>query len=402
MFFRLNELSRYCHVDNEKLQLIRQAFSEIAVLDTIENSYSDEYNYQVPEKKSIEKKLSAPTNSDSRKILLNAPEADSKYCPKCGLIFPKYETICPQCLVHLKSFSEEINVRDIEFKPEFTFKAKNEYDTFESIFDQENFLKVNNFKFTYGDFEDILFNIKKQAFSNFNDLIKRHNLDFDSLEILEKIIIFTKSFVKVDYKSSGSQLGYFEKDAVYIDDRQTKSLQITTLIHELAHFILKEILTFVLCSILDMSRNSLIESVVIFILSYSHFTQLIDEYSAHNVEGRFTIFGYQDYSSFRQIENSLEDEMSKDEIEITKMIGNTFANSIKEILESLLDWELREDIKNQFLNDVLDKPNYRELEMENCQILNQEGFIKAIWLILNEGFENASANTDMLVNITQN
>ena len=131
-------------------------------------------------------------------------------------------------------------------------------------------------------------------------------------------------------------------------------------------------------------------------MSYTPFTQLIDEYSAHNVEGRFTIFGFQDYSSYLQIEKSLNGEMSLDEIEITKSIGNTFAVNIKEILESFIDRDLREDIKDQFLSDVLDRPNYAALRMENCQILNDEGFVKAIKLILNDGFEVASANIDRM------
>jgi len=141
---------------------------------------------------------------------------------------------------------------------------------------------------------------------------------------------------------------------------------------------------------LDAENNEIIDKLVSFILSYSPFTQLIDEYSAHNVEGRFTMFGFQDYSSYIQIEESLDGEMSKEDIEVTKMIGNTFAVSIKEILESLIDKELREDIKEQFLKDVLDRPNYRALKMENCQLLNEDGVIKAIWLILNDGCEVAS------------
>ena len=136
-----------------------------------------------------------------------------------------------------------------------------------------------------------------------------------------------------------------------------------------------------------------------FILSYAHFTQLIDEYAAHNVEGRFTIFGFQDYSSFTQIEQSMDGEMTAEEIEITKSIGNTFALSIKEILESLIDRQMREEIKEQFLKDVMERPNYRALEMENCQILNDEGFIKAIWLILNDGCEVAASNIDKLLSI---
>ena len=152
----------------------------------------------------------------------------------------------------------------------------------------------------------------------------------------------------------------------------------------------------VLSIILNTQKTDAIEAFVCYVLANDSFNYLVDEYCAHNVEGRFTIFGYQDYSSFHQIEMSLKDEMSPEEIEITKMIGNTFANSIKEILESVIDRDLREEIKAQFLSEVLDRPNYRELEMENCQMLNEEGLVKSIWLILTEGCENASSSIDKL------
>ncbi len=58
----------------------------------------------------------------------------------------------------------------------------------------------------------------------------------------------------------------------------------------------------------------------------------------------------------------------------------------------MIDRDLRQDIKGQFMRDVLDRPNYAALRMENCQILNDDGFIKSIWLILNDGFEVAISN----------
>ena len=238
-----------------------------------------------------------------------------------------------------------------------------------------------------------------RIFRNFDGLVKENEIEFDELKILEKIILFVKSFVRVYYKSFGGQLGYFEKDTIFIDDRQTDSLQITTLIHELSHFLIQEIIIHVLCRILDATRNGFMEALAAFILSYIPFTRLIDEYSAHNVEGRFTIFGFQDYSSYLQIEQSLEGEMSKEEIEITKSIGNNFAVSIKDILEALIDKQLRKEIKDQFMVDVLDKPDYMALEMENCQILNDEGFIKAIWLMVNDGCQVAASNVENLESI---
>ena len=140
----------------------------------------------------------------------------------------------------------------------------------------------------------------------------------------------------------------------------------------------------------------MIEAISIFILSYSPFTKLIDEYAAHTVEGRFSLYGYQDYSSFLQIEKSLDGEMDESEIEITKSIGNTFAISIKDILESFIDDDLREDIKSQFEMETSQKPNYEMLRYENCSKLTDEGLIRSVWIILTDGFTQASLNIEKL------
>ena len=407
----INDLSRYSQYDTEKLDLIKEVLREYKPIDMVK-CYCREISFE--EDAILESSMDMDIDDDkvpmesrpgelrkeTKSVLKVIPFSEpKKYCPECGREYPKEEVVCPDCLVHLKKISDKIDVCDIKSEPKFIFNGQNSYESFEDLLNKRNLLKINEFDFTIDDYQTILHDIKFQAFLNFNKLVKENEIDFDELDILEKIILFAKSFVKVDYKSSGSQLGYFESDVISIDDRQTDSLQITTLIHELSHFLIQEILIHILCKLLDATRNSLTESLLTFILSYAHFTQLIDEYAAHNVEGRFTIFGFQDYSSFTQIEQSMDGEMTAEEIEITKSIGNTFAISIKEILESLIDREMREEIKEQFLKDVMERPNYRALEMENCQILNDEGFIKAIWLILNDGCEVAASNIDQLLSI---
>ena len=379
MLGKIKDLSQYSQKDLEKEKLISQVFDE----------FPEDIDYLTA--------LSCKNiDIDESKILKIEDEELTRFCPECGEKYPASDNVCFNCLVRLKDISDKMEVTDIDFNPSFTFNGDNNYDTYAGIFTRRNLQKLNNFDFTYDEYLKILHDIKVQAFKNFDEILKSNKIDFDSLEILDKVLLFAKSFVKIEFKSEGSQLGYFDGYTIFIDDRQSRSLQITTLIHELSHFLIQEILTFILCSILNTSKNEYIESVVIFILSYSSFIQLIDEYSAHNVEGRFTLFGFQDYSSFTQIEKSLDGEMSREEIELTKTIGNTFAISIKDIMESLIDKSLREDIKDQFLNDTLDKPDYNALQMENCQKLNDDGFIKAIRLILNEGFEVASLNIDKL------
>ena len=391
----INDLSAYNVVDGEKQKLIndvlyphiKRAFKSMKKLHVEDVKLSDK-NYDVVEDYCLEE--------DSIEIDL------SKYCPVCGRKYSKSENVCMDCLVHLKDISDKIDVRDIEFSPEFDFKGKNDFTGFEDLLSEENIAKINEFNFSSNHYSRILFNIQSQAFRNFDKAVKDNEIVFDNLDILDKVIIIVKSFVDVDFKSYGGQLGYFEDNVIYVDDRQTDALQITTLIHELSHFMIKEILTQIICKILNAKRNPFIEILSTYILSYSAFTNLIDEYSAHTVEGRFTIFGYQDYSSFKQIEQTLKDEMPQEEIEITKSIGNTFAIGIKNILESFLDRELREDIKYQFKLDILDKPNYKELAMENCQKLTDEGFMKAIWLILSEGFEVASHDIEQLNKLKTN
>lgn len=305
-----------------------------------------------------------------------------KFCPKCGRKFDEGENFCPDCLVTLKPVSDNIDVKSIAIDPDFDYIKENDSD---NILTDESIDLINSFDFSIDDFRKVLHSIKAQAFTNLDNLIRKNNLNLGDLDALEKVILFAKSFVHVEYKSFGGELGYFEFDTIYVDDRQRNSLQITTLIHELTHFLVKEIMTRTVCDILNCTKNIHVESVVTYILSNSVFNNLIDEYAAHSVEGRFTIFGYQDYSSFIALQKGLED----DYIDMSKTIGNSFSIYIKDIMEGFLDWDVREEIKEQFLEDTIERPNYSQLQFESCSKLSDEGFMKALWLILSEGFQSA-------------
>ena len=344
--------------------------------------------------------LEAPSFQEDKFCIRNSYDAialpEEKYCPKCNRKYPKYENFCLECAVKLKNIEDKVKVRDIKTNPRFTFEGENVFDDFTQIFSEDNFTKINERAFSIEDYNDIIKGIKRTSLKTMDDLIRSNELFLDELDVIDSVLLFAKSFITVDYKSHGQELGYFEFDRITVDDRQSKSLQITTLIHELSHFLLKEIITQIICRILDCTKNSLIEAISIFILSYSPFTKLIDEYAAHTVEGRFSLYGYQDYSSFLQIEKSLDGEMDESEIEITKSIGNTFAISIKDILESFIDDDLREDIKSQFEMETSQKPNYEMLRYENCNRLTDEGLIRSIWVILTDGFTQASLNIEKL------
>ena len=376
----INQLKGYVEVDEEKLEMLRglKQRSELRLCRSFEKSnveldkkYAlDDINYEVCEN------LDHALLNEKREI----PPA--KYCPKCGLQFGEGENFCPDCLVTLKEISDAADIRSIETDPDMEYIKKIDSG---NILTQENIELINDFDFTIDDFKGVLHSIKAQAFRNLDNMIRENDIDLNGLDVLDKAILFAKAFVNVEYKSYGGQLGYFEFDRIYVDDRQRKSLQITTIIHELTHFLIKEILTRTVCEILDCTKNVHVESVVTYILTYSVFNNLIDEYAAHSVEGRFTIFGYQDYSSFIALQRDLDAE----HIDIAKTIGNTFSIYIKDLMEGFLDWDVREEIKEQFLSDTIERPNYEQLIFESCNRLSDEGFMKAIWMILTDGFQNA-------------
>ena len=369
----LKNFSKYLEVDRQKRQLV----DEVLYPQSSENVYL-------------------------RKLELSTFECCdvyiplTKYCPKCHEKYPEDENFCYKCGVKLKDIDGIVRVRDIKSSPKLDFEGNNTFNSFKDIFTQENIKKINDFDFKKRDYNKIIKDIKTAAFRNYDDLVSSNELVQDWMSVPDQVLLFAKSFAQIEYKSYGEELGFYGFNVIEIDDRQRNSLQITTLIHELAHFLLDEILARVLCILLDCSKNEYIEALTTFILSYSPFTRLIDEYSAHTVEGRFAVYGYQDYSSFLQIEKTLDGEMSRDEIEITKSIGNTFANSIKDILESYIDSDLREDIKELFLEENFDSPNYEMLKLENCEKLTNEGFLKAIWLILSDGIDVARLNISKL------
>lgn len=320
----------------------------------------------------------------------------TKYCPRCHRKYGEDENFCYDCLIALKNIDDIANVREIESEPMFTHDGSNDFASFDELLCDENISRIDEFRFLTTDYNQIIKDIKIMALKNFDGIVKSNEIVPEYLTVLDKVLLFSKAFTRISFKSYGQELGMYSFNQIEIDDRQTAALQITTLMHELSHFLIKEILTHIICKILDCTKSSLVESLATFILSYSPFTRLIDEYSAHSVEGRFTVYGYQDYSSFIQIEETLEGEMSRDEIEITKSIGNCFSNSIKDILEAYIDYDLRSDIKEQFLKDVIDKPNYEMLALENCDKLKNRGFMKAIWLILIEGMTAARDNIPKL------
>ena len=101
-------------------------------------------------------------------------------------------------------------------------------------------------------------------------------------------------------------------------------------------------------------------------------------------------------------------------IDVIAGIQDTDADGAKAWLEGIADaaskldegdvagWDkLLSDIKVQFRKDILDDPNYAQLKLENCTLLNDEGLLRAIQFVLLEGFAAASQNVGKLMELNE-
>ena len=292
------------------------------------------------------------------------------------------------------------NPWDLEINPNdnynFTGEFSNHLTEFKDIFTRENHNKLENIHLTPNQYKNIFSKIQSTSNQILNKSIQENNIDFNSLSILEKILLFTKSFVEVDYKAGGADLGNYAFNKINLDDRLDAANQITTLIHELAHHLLAEIFEQSVMIIFNTDKTNAIESYVGFSLMCADPSVLLNEYCAHTVEGRFTPHGYQNYGSFENILKRFDLNRDINLVRMCMMVGNTFCQDILGLMEPFIDYNLREEIKQQFKKDFNYPPNYQGISLEIKDTLEINQLLDFINFILLTGFNAALQNPDRL------
>ena len=275
-------------------------------------------------------------------------------CPVCGESNSDFATYCVNC-------GNQINPISIE--------------DFETLFSEFNQNLLANAKITNEEYNQILSNIFIRAdyFDVWGDTIKN------------KILNLAGIFAECKPKARGYERGYiFLGNGIYYDDRLEDSVQIATIIHELGHFFLFEIIESLLCNIFNVNSSSTLQSFVWYFLTLPEF-KIMNEYCAHTVEGRFIPYGHQNYGSF----NALVESFGVDDKSLDSMIilGNSFANEIIVYLEKYIDEGLRNEIKLQYKKDLI-QPTYESIfkETNNCLPLDIKNsfLLKMLYDVLKE------------------
>lgn len=255
------------------------------------------------------------------------------YCTHCGCRIVE-ENICPFC----GQKNPDGNDICINCHNQITPIA---IDSFDVLFSEHNLSLILNHNFTYDDYMVILDNIFKK-------------LDYETLggkTPKEKVFNIAKVFTFVIPKSSGIQRGEYGSQIIFYDDRLDESLQISTIIHELAHFLLFDITVNILCKILDVNSSSVIKSFVEHFLTLAEI-EVINEFYAHSVENRFIPLKYQNFNSFIKCASDLN--MGGDDLEFAVKLGNSFAYEVIHYLQKYIDEGLRESIRLQYKIDMIE------------------------------------------------
>lgn len=325
-----------------------------------------------------------------------------KICNQCGTKYSAAYEYCRKCNSPLTYITDTPKIRDIKTHPNSYYNFKdysNRFNEISQLLSSENISRLDSFALTETHFDGIIENIKKTYRMILDNLIDEYRMDFESLSTVEKILLFSKSFVKTEYKEGGGDLGNFAFNEIYIDDRASRALQITTIIHELSHFLLAEILEQIVSILLNTDKTDAVEAFVCYTLVNDSFNYLVDEYCAHTVEGRYALLGYQDYGSY---EDKLKEFEDKDPglIEVANGIGNTFACYIKKIISSFITEDLREDIKDEF-SKINDPPKFSQLRYETRELYEWERFSQALKIILTKKLDDILNNNDDFENLNK-
>jgi hypothetical protein len=292
---------------------------------------------------------------------------ENNYCTHCGNKFI-LEHICPYCgksnsdyATHCIKCGRQINPIAI--------------DDFDILFNEYNENLLLNAQISDEEYNRLLSNIFMRA----------EYVHVYGNTIKDRIISLASVFTECKAKSRGYERGFiFLGNCIYYDDRLDDSVQIATIIHEMAHYFLFEIIESLLCHIFRVKTSTTLQSFVWYFLTLPEF-KIMNEYCAHTVEGRFIPYGYQNYGSFNNLVESLG--IDADSLETMVVFGNSFANEIIVYLEKYIDEDIRNEIKLQYRKDLTPQ-NFESIfaETSECYPLSFKNnmLLKILYDVLKE------------------
>lgn len=155
-------------------------------------------------------------------------------------------------------------------------------------------------------------------------------------------------FVPNSMHGSRRVAGAYGFKRAVIDSNTSKTLQIASMIHELAHHLLFEIFKNAIMYVYQSKNTDTIEALGWYSLTNDVYWLLMNEYCAHAVECHY--MKLRNYESFNNILNG-NDDLDLAKVQRAVELGNCLAGDIIYILDGFFTEEMVEEIRMQFLSD---------------------------------------------------
>ena len=210
-------------------------------------------------------------------------------------------------------------------------------------------------KFSVKDYEKILDNIYTSGVIH----LKLKESD----TALEKIKKIASQYAQIVIDDNTDLQGYYIHNKLFINDTLPDSLQITTIIHELAHQLYAEIFEQIIKQTLNVHDEFIIQSFIMFMLNNSIENRAATEYISYIIEGRFTPLECQNFIPFLQLLMQLEIDV--DHSKQYFIYGHEVSHHIQDILDKIITPDIKDEIKKQFEIDDIEKYN-QQLKFEYC------------------------------------
>ena len=226
---------------------------------------------------------------------------------------------------------------------------------FRKLVNKENMNILYKNKFSVKDYEKILDNIYTSGVIH----LKLKESD----TALEKIKKIASQYAQIVIDENTDLQGYYIHNKLFIKDKLPDSLQITTIIHELAHQLYAEIFEQIIKQTLNINDEYIIQSFIMFMLNNSIENRAATEYISYIIEGRFTPLECQNFIPFLQLLMQLEIDV--DHSKQYFIYGHEVSHHIQDILDKIITPDIKDEIKKQFEIDDIEKYN-QQLKFEYC------------------------------------
>ena len=226
---------------------------------------------------------------------------------------------------------------------------------FRKLVNKENMNILYKNKFSVKDYEKILDNIYTSGVIHLK--LKESNT------ALEKIKKIASQYAQIVIDENTDLQGYYIHNKLFINDTLPDSLQITTIIHELAHQLYAEIFEQIIKQTLNVHDEYIIQSFIMFMLNNSIENRAATEYISYIIEGRFTPLECQNFIPFLQLLMQLEIDV--DHSKQYFIYGHEVSHHIQDILDKIITPDIKDEIKKQFEIDDIEKYN-QQLKFEYC------------------------------------